>query len=501
MLTGAAGDARLSGALPPRRAMVLPEPPGATFMHELLTLTLTELRDRLHARKASPVELMEATLARIAETNGDLNAVCSQRPADACLADARTAEARIARGEARPLEGIPLGVKELEDAAGLPTTEGSMLFRDRVANDDSIQVARLKAAGAIVVGKTNAPEFGAPAYTKNRVYGVTRSPWNRQLTPGGSSGGSSAAMAAGVLPIVTAGDGGGSIRIPASFTGCFGLKTSYGRIPRETHDQWEYGDTAVYGPLTKTVADAALFMDQVVGTHALDPKSLPHPGYSYVERLAQPLPRGLRIGYSPDLGYAVVQSDVAAAVDDGVRVLEQLGHRIEPIKGGPPELGRTWGLLGAFLLAARLHEYLPERESDIGRGLIAGFQMAREMTPALFGAQAASRAKLNQWCADVFEQCDVLVTPTVPFDPYDARGPYPTETEGRPQPWSNVGSFTIPFNLSWHPAATVRVGLSRAGLPMGMQIVAPRHRDDLALQVAAAFERERPWHPNWPLRW
>jgi len=163
---------------------------------ELLTLTLVELCDALRARRASPVEVMHAVLARIEETNGDLNAVCSRRDPEACLADSRAAEARIARGEGRPLEGIPLGVKELEHAAGLPATEASPLFADRVATEDSVQVARLRAAGAIVVGKTNAPEFGAPAYTKNRLYGVTRSPWDLALSPGGSSGGSSAAMAA-----------------------------------------------------------------------------------------------------------------------------------------------------------------------------------------------------------------------------------------------------------------------------------------------------------------
>lgn len=470
-------------------------------VHELLTLTLTELCETLRRKRASPVDLMQAVLARIDETNADLNAVCSRRSPDDCLADARAAEARIARGEARPLEGIPLGVKELEHAAGLPATEASPLFGDRVAADDSVQVSRLKGAGAIVVGKTNAPEFGAPAYTKNRIYGVTRSPWNLELTPGGSSGGSSAAMAAAVLPLVTAGDGGGSIRIPASFTGCFGLKTSYGRIPRESEGhQWEYGTTAVYGPLAKTVADAALFMDQVVGPSGVDPYSLPHPGHSYVQRLSDALP-ALRVGFSPDLGYAVVQSDVAAAVEDAVQVFARLGHRVERVAGGPPELGRVWGLLGAFLLGARLRDDLSGREHLVGRGLLASFRTAATMSQEQWATLAALRADLNTWCAEQFDRFDLLVTPTVPFDPYPARGPYPTETEGRPQAWSNVGSFTIPFNLSWHPAATVRVGLSRAGLPMGMQIVAPRHRDDLALQAAFAFERERPWHPHWPLSW
>ncbi|MGH7789082.1 MAG: amidase, partial [Candidatus Binatia bacterium] len=416
--------------------------------------------------------------------------------------DASAADSSVAAGHESPHEGNPLGVMELDPAAGLPWTECSMLFAERVADYDSIQVARLKAAGAIVVGKTNAPEFGAPAFTRNRIHGVTRSPWNLELTPGGSSGGSSAAIAGCVLPLATAGDGGGSIRIPASFTGCFGLKTSYGRVPREQLEQWEYGTTAVYGPLTKTVEDAALVLDQVAGIDELDPTSLPRPDFSYLERVRAALPSGLRIGFSPDLGYGVVQSDVAAAVEDATRVFSALGHRVTPVSGGPPEAGRAWGLLGAFIMGTHLDAHLSGREHLLGRGLMSGVELARrEMNMPLFAHLAGLRAGIVRWCASVFEECDLLLTPTVPFDPYPAPGPYPTEIEGRSLPWSNVGSFTIPFNLSWHPAATVRIGLSRRGLPMGMQIVAPRQRDDLALQAARAFERERPWHPHWPATW
>jgi len=250
-------------------------------MHELLGLTLVELTDTLRKRRASPVELMNAVLQRIDATHADLNAVVARHDRDALLRDASVAEARIARGEARPLEGIPLGVKDLEDAQGLVTSHGSLPFRDQVARGDSTQVARLRAAGAVVVGKTNAPEFGYTALTKNLVYGVTRSPWNLARTPGGSSGGSAAALAAAVLPLVTASDGGGSIRIPASFTGAFGLKPSFGRVPRGPADHWDYGSTSVYGPLTKTVEDAALVLDQIAGPSPYDPNSLPAPGLSY----------------------------------------------------------------------------------------------------------------------------------------------------------------------------------------------------------------------------
>jgi Asp-tRNA(Asn)/Glu-tRNA(Gln) amidotransferase A subunit family amidase len=468
-------------------------------MDDTHSLTLTELIARLRLKKLSPVELMTAVLARIDATNGDLNAFTSLRDRDALLADARAAEARITRGEARALEGIPLGVKELESAAGLPHTEGSLLFEDRVAARDEAQIARLKAAGAIVVGKTNAPEFGHTAITKNLVYGVTRSPWNLEHTPGGSSGGSAAALAGCVIPLVTASDGGGSIRIPASFVGAYGLKPSYGRIPHDMLAQWETGDTAVAGPLTKSVADAALQLDASCGPHPLDPNSLPHPGISYVEALAEELPAGTRFGFSPDLGYAVVQSDVAAVVEDAAHAFEKAGHRLVPIEGGPPALGAAWGMLGAFQMLARLSPYLPEKEALFTRAFLSGAKTGAKMTPERFGEINRMRNQLNAWCAEVFSRVDFLVTPTVPYDPPPAKGPFPETTEGRRQPPAGVAAFTIPFNLSWHPAATLRAGFSKKGLPVGLQIVGPRHREDLVLRASLVFERERPWHPKWAM--
>ncbi len=470
-------------------------------MHGLLDLSLIELTDALRAKRASTVELMEAVLARIDETNPDLNAVVAMYEREKLLSEARAAQERIANGQARVLEGVPLGVKDLFDAEGLVTSQGSLPFKDHVAERDCTQVGRLRAAGAIVVGKTNSPEFGYAAITKNLVYGVTRNPWNIELSPGGSSGGSSAALAAGALPLVTASDGGGSIRIPAGFTGAFGLKPSFGRVPKGPLERWVYEDTSCFGPLTKTVEDGALFLDQVVGPSPYDPKSLPHPGLSYLDAVRSGLPGPLRIAYSPDLGYAVVQSDIAEAVYDAVRVFEKLGHRVEEIQGGPPPMGREWGLLGAFEKAAELHHLLPEHEEEFGRTFLRGIKTGWNMTPEIFDQGQRSRMQLNNWCAEIFDEYDLLVTPTLPFDPPPAKGPYPRETEGRPQLAWGVASFTIPFNLSWHPAGTVRAGLSRAGLPIGMQIVAARHRDELVLQAARAFEQERPWHPHWPTSW
>ncbi|MCH2169789.1 amidase [Myxococcota bacterium] len=466
-------------------------------MEELLDHSLSDLTQLLARRDASAEELMRATLARIRTTHDRLNAFVALADEETLIEQARTCDERLSSGQGRVLEGIPFGVKDLQDARGFPTTHASVPFRDHDPDRDSIQVARLKDAGAIVVGKTNTPEFGYTALTKNRVFGATRNPWDLERTPGGSSGGSAAAIAAGVIPLATATDGGGSIRIPASFTGCFGLKTSYGRIPMGPSDLWTNLDTSVTGPLSRTVMDAALHLDVVAGPHPLDPNSLPHPGSSYCEVLKD-LPSGLRIGFSPDLGYAVVQSDVATCVERAAAVFEEIGHHLETIPDGPPEPGADWGLAGAFELHSELHEMLPERMDEFGRSFIRGVAQMGSMDAALWHGFRKRREELNRWCALVFDRYDLLLTPTVPYDPPAATGPLRAEVEGRKQPIANVGSFTMPFNLSWHPAATVRAGQSRAGLPIGLQIVGPRHRDDLVLQASHTFEQMRPWNDDWP---
>ncbi len=466
-------------------------------MSELLARPLTEIAGLLARRELSPVELMRTVLARIAATNPTLGAFVALREEDELVADARRAAERIAAGRGRPLEGIPFGVKDLEDVAGLVTSHGSLPFRENRAERSSVQVERLLLAGAIPVGKTNTPEFGYTAITKNLLFGVTRNPWDLERTPGGSSGGSAAAIAAGVIPLATASDGGGSIRLPASFTGCFGLKPSYGRVPHEGGSLWVMDDTSVVGPLTRGVEDAALLLDLTAGAHPLDPNSLPHPGISYRGTLRD-LPAAARIAFAPDLGYAVVQSDVARVAAQAARAFEELGHSVEELPGGPPELGTEWGIVGAFELLARLGSLLPEREHELGRAFRRGLEFGRFVTPDLWGRMRARREELNRWCAELFLRYDLLLTPTAPFDPPPAKGPLPQVTEGRSQPVAGAGSFTIPFNLSWHPAATVRAGFSDAGLPVGLQIVGPRHRDDRVLQAAFAFEQARPWHNRWP---
>jgi aspartyl-tRNA(Asn)/glutamyl-tRNA(Gln) amidotransferase subunit A len=444
-------------------------------------------------------ELMQHTLTALDRTSATLNAVVSRRAPDELCAEASAAQARIDRGEARPLEGVPLGVKDLEDAAGLATTYGSKLFEGNLATADSTQVARLKAAGAIVVGKTNTPEFGHTVLTKNFVHGVTSSPWDLARTPGGSSGGAAAAITGGVLPLVTASDGGGSIRLPASFCGAFGFKPTHGRVPMGPSALWETSATSVYGPLTKTVADAALILDQTVGPEARDIYSFPAPGFRYLERLREPLAPRLRIAYSRDFGMVPVQADVAAVVEEAAFAFRELGHDVTVLAGGPPDLGIYWGLVYAEFLDRWIGEDIARRASEITRTLVRWIEGARATTPAEWGRHARLRADLVAWFAGVFAEHDILLTPTVPCDPPGASGPLPMQIGDVPLPAGNLAAFTMPVSFACLPAASVRAGRSRAGLPVGLQIIGARCADDLVLRVARIFEELRPWHPDWPI--
>jgi aspartyl-tRNA(Asn)/glutamyl-tRNA(Gln) amidotransferase subunit A len=457
-----------------------------------------ELAAMIRRRELKAAELMAATIARLEKVNSKLNAFVALR-AEQAMDEARALDEKIARREeVGPLAGLPLGVKDLEDAAGLPTTFGSKPFRNNRPAADSVQVARLKAAGAIVLGKTNAPEFGYTGFTKNLLFGVTRNPWNLERTPGGSSGGSSAAIAGGIVPLATGSDGGGSVRIPACYTGCFGIKCSNGRIPSDpTLGMIPWNDTSVLGPLTRTVRDAALYLDATVGYHPADPDSLPHPGVSYAAMLDR-LPRKLRIAFHPDFG-GLVQRDVAREVARAVDVFKALGHEVSVIDDRIPEVGRDWQRLGATQGYAMLHEMIEENRGDFGRAYLSGLETAKHISWRHYGAAYRHRYELNEWCKRIFARFDLLMTPTLPTEAFAAKGPPPSEINGKPvRDVMAVVAFTFPFNMSGHPASSVRAGLTDAGLPAGLQIVAERYREDLVLQASFAYEQARPWQDEWP---
>jgi aspartyl-tRNA(Asn)/glutamyl-tRNA(Gln) amidotransferase subunit A len=466
-------------------------------MESLFKKPATELANLIRSQDLSPVDLIEATLRRIEAVNPSINAFVALR-ADEALEEAGALAENIAAGkDPGPLAGIPIGVKDMEDTGGMVTSFGSIPFKNNLAAHDSIQVARLKAAGAIVVGKTNTPEFGFTGFTKNRLFGVTGNPWKPERTPGGSSGGSAAAVAGCMVPLATGSDAGGSIRIPASYCGCFGLKPSYGRIPLGPLPALHLSRTWHLGPLSRTVTDTALYLDCVAGYHPADPDSLPQSNRSYVDCLAK-LPGGLKIGYSPDLGYARVQKDVAVVVGQALKTFEDLGHTVDIWPGKTPRVDDAWSKLMTYELYAIVHHQLEDIRPEMSRTLVASLDQAKELgTRDLIAIQQA-RAQLNDALAEIFAEFDLLVTPTMPTDAFDAKGPPPAAIDGFPIELLDAVAFTYPFNLSGHPAATVRAGMSATGLPAGLQIIGPRYRDDLVLQAAYAYEQARPWNDAWP---
>lgn len=467
-------------------------------MTELSFKSAFELTALIRRREVKPSEAVAHALARVEQLNGRLNAFCAMR-AQQAMAEARAMDERLARREqVGPLAGVPIGVKDLEEVAGMATTFGSMPFCDNLAVEDAIEVARLRAAGAIVIGKTNTPEFGHSAFTRNLLFGVTRNPWNLERTPGGSSGGSAAAVASAMVPIATASDAGGSIRLPAAYTGCVGLKPSHGRIPAGPRLGMEsFNGISSVGPIARTVTDAALFLDVACGYHPADPDSLPHPGISYLAILER-LPPRLRVAFHPDFGHAVERS-VLRAAENAAHAFRELGCEVEMIDGPVPETAGAWTTVRAAQLLAQLATLLPQHRAEMNRSFVAYTEAAGKTGWPEYGAAQRVRAEFNEWARDIFERYDLLLTPATATLAFAANGPPPAEIEGQrlPDPMAAL-VFTYPFNLSGHPAIAVRGGIAENGLPCGIQIVAERHRDDLVLQAAYAYERARPWNQNWP---
>jgi aspartyl-tRNA(Asn)/glutamyl-tRNA(Gln) amidotransferase subunit A len=459
-----------------------------------------ELAGLVRSKQLSPVDLLQASLDRIAETDDTLNAWVGMRPEEA-MQEARDLEAKIAKGEdIGSLAGLPFGVKELDDLAGFPTTHGSIAYKDNFPERDSVEVERLRKAGAIALGKTNAPEFGYSAVTKNRLFGITRNPWNPERTSGGSSGGSSSAVASGQVPMCTGSDGGGSIRIPACWTGLFGMKVSFGRVPMAPRKMLGWNDTSVHGPMVRTVRDAAMYIDAVVGTHEADPNCLPHPGYKYADVLEK-LPEKLRIAWSPNLGYAISEPDIMRECEAAVKAFESMGYQVEEVGKIFDDPGTIWSRISGAEVWAEIYDKLDEHRDEFGHSFLTGAEGTRNITPEKYGKSQRIRAKLVDQLWHFFENYDLLLTPTLPVEALDARGAWPTRIAGRElKNPLHVVAFTYPFNLSGHPAASVRAGFSDSGMPVGLQIVGGRHRDDLVLQASYAYEQARPWNDKWPVK-
>lgn len=462
---------------------------------ELAYLSAVELAQLVHKRKLSPVEITRAALARIERVNPKVNAYCTV-VAEAALEAAKAAEAAVMRGgPLGPLHGVPVSVKDLIGVAGVRMTSGSLLFRDNVAKDDAISVARLRRAGAIILGKTNTPEFGWKGVTDNRVFGPTRNPWNLELTAGGSSGGASAAVAAGLGPIGLGTDGGGSLRIPAAFCELVGFKPSFGRIPNYPPNGVD--SLRHSGPITRTVADAALALMVMGGPDESDLNSLPSDSIDYLATLDDGI-KGLKIAYSADLGYAQVDREVAAIVEDAARHLEASGAIVEAINQRWTDPYDTWGTFFYGGIAARLTESVTTKGNQLDPGLLPIVERGLKLTAVDYVNATLARSAFWQQVHPVFAKFDLLLTPALAVLPFPIgrdRPDVPTKSTGGELRWS---PFTYPFNLSGQPAISVPCGRSKSGLPVGLQIVGRRFADATVLRAARAWEQIQPWAERKP---
>jgi aspartyl-tRNA(Asn)/glutamyl-tRNA(Gln) amidotransferase subunit A len=451
----------------------------------------SSLADSIRSGDIRAADALEASLDAIAASK--VNAI-AYLDAEGARRQAEDIDRRIKVGEDPGLfAGVPLLVKDLEHAKGMPTTHGSVPYKDNIVDYDSIDVGRLRAAGAIVVGKSTASEFGFVAYCATKLFGITRNPWNLERTSGASSAGSAAAVAGGLVPTATASDGGGSIRIPAAYCGLVGMKGTFGRIPR--------GPGAHNGPLTsnwgtvaRSVRDAARWYDITSGYDPRDAFSLPRID-GWERDLGTRDLRGLRVAVAPDLGgAALVHPDVERITRDAADALiDATGMRRVDVDVVLPEKGSAWASAGAPSLYNELKDYWPACKDD----LTFEIRFAMEFMDRYRIWHAASadpfRVAMNEAMAGLFGQVDVVLCATNPIEPFNAEGPMPNHVgETKVNPFNN-GALTIPCNISGYPAISIPAGLSPNGLPIGLQAITRRHEDALLLDLALAMERNHPW--------
>jgi aspartyl-tRNA(Asn)/glutamyl-tRNA(Gln) amidotransferase subunit A len=456
-------------------------------------MSAIEIAEAVRKREVRAVEVLEECLAVIEKANPRLNTFVHLDQEGAWRA-AEDVDKRADSGEdPGPLAGVPFGVKDLEDCAGMPTSFGSLLFKGRPpVKADSVQVARMRSAGAIPVGKTATPEFGAVALTDTKAWGVTRNPWNPSRTPGGSSGGSAAAVCAGMVPIATASDGGGSIRIPASFCGLVGFKPSFGRIP---HPGNQPSATSVVGIEATTVADAARHLDVAAGPHDSDRLSLPPPTLLYEDAMEHLDTSGLRATWSTDLGFAIVDPEVAAITEEAASDLAKAaGLRLVDLQIALSDPVRVWAANGVMDLFCAVEPGMwPERADELTDYVRA--MMAASEKESIPGAARTwkRRQELDEELARLFDEIDVLLTPATAVPAFGAEWPMPSEIAGKKVHPAMSVPFTMLANLGWHPAASLPAGLTSTGMPIGVQVMCRRHADELVLRLARIFEQARPW--------
>ncbi|MBL8381047.1 MAG: amidase [Burkholderiales bacterium] len=464
-----------------------------TTVSDLVFLSAAELARRFRDRSLSPVEATRATLARIEAINPRINAYCHV-DVESALNDARASEARWLKGAPlSPIDGVPTGIKDLILARGWPTLRGSLTVD--VAgpwNEDAPATARLREAGAVILGKTTTPEWGWKGATDSPRTGITRNPWNPECTPGGSSGGASAALAAGMGALQVGTDGGGSIRIPNALTATTGIKAHFGRVPA-----WPLspmGNVAHVGPMARTVEDAAMLLDVLARPDARDWTALPPTEPAYAAALTRGV-KGLRIAYSARLGYvSYVDTEIESAVAAAVQVFADLGATVEAADPGFPDCGPLFATHWFSIARNTFGRLPPDKYKLLDPGLQATCEYAARYGIADFLDYQAGRVQVGEAMKTFNTRYDLLITPATAV-PAFAVGRVAPETppgiNANPADWTWWTPFSYPFNLTQQPAMSVNCGFTKSGLPIGMQIVAPAYREELALAAGHAFAATR----------
>jgi amidase len=458
-----------------------------------------ELSKLYRRRRASPLEVLEVILARIDSVNPRVNAVVTLAR-ESAVREARRATAALRRGaKLPPLFGVPVGIKDVTPTRGLRTTYGSKLFEDHVPDEDALVVQRLRAAGAIVIGKTNTPEFAFGPNTVNAVFGATRNPWNLALTAGGSSGGSAAALATGMCPLAEGTDLGGSLRGPASYCGVVGFRTTPGLVPRYPSTlAWD--SYSVEGPMARTVADTALMLSVMAGADDRAPISYDADAREWLRAVKSPSVKGWRIAWTADLnGLVRVDHEVRAVCERAVAVFRSLGARTEAACPDMSEVPDIVRLSRGLLMVARHADKLPEHRGVLQEGLVENTEQGLALSARDLARGDLARSRLWQRVREFLSDRDLWITPTSAAPPFPIEQPHILEIDGQPVGKTMQRSYlTYAFSVLGLPAISIPCGFTRAGLPVGLQIVGRRRGEAAVLRAAAAFEAARPWAHHVP---
>ncbi|MFW9941021.1 MAG: amidase [Candidatus Thorarchaeota archaeon] len=480
---------------------------------DICFMSACDMREKIKTQELSSLEITEILIERIEKINPIINAYCTPT-FELARVLAEEADETIKKGEKLGLlHGIPTSIKDMKDTKGIRTTYGCKVFKNYIPKKDAILVKRLKKAGIVILGKTNTPAFGYKGVTDNLIFGATKNPWNIERTAGGSSGGAAAAVASGLSPLAQGSDGGGSIRIPSSFCGVFGIKPNYGRIPQEAlKSEGNLATLVQSGPIVRYVKDAALMLDAMVGSDDIDRHSLQKPSYSYLEKLKEE-PNNPKIGYSFDLGFAkAIASEVKDSILNSVKKFENYDWLVEEnkeisllssstnysgqIKVENPHitLWRFWTTGFAYAYKQFIKDHEQDIDPDLARTIKKGFKYSAEVIKDTEFQRELIYDSINKH----FKKYDILITPTLACPAFDINKQSPEEIDSVeiiPGEWT---PFTFPFNMSGHPAATIPCGWSSDGLPIGMQIIGKRFDEVTVLQVSKAFEDIAPWQNKRP---